>query len=150
MEGDPAPLGDLGRGHRDEAIAYARASGRDVDEQELKRFADAPTHWLRHIYAKGLAEALQHGLDARSALDNMGYADQRTFNQYVDDEPLKRALATHLARATRDALTVDISRLLGAVPRGSSRLRDRHGEHCRHVGHHEVRSPLLRCSQAPS
>ena len=90
-------------GLRDEAIAYARATGRDVDEQELKRFADASTHWLRHTYAKGLAEALQHGLDARSALDNMGHADQRTFNQYVDDEPLKRALVTHLARtrATR-------------------------------------------------
>ncbi|MDT8840219.1 hypothetical protein ParKJ_22610 [Paraburkholderia fungorum] len=90
---------DVVTGLRDEAIAYARVTGRDVDEQELKRFADASTHWLRHSYAKGLAEALKHGLDARSALDNMGHADQRTFNQYVDDEPLKRALATHLARA---------------------------------------------------
>jgi hypothetical protein len=61
-------------GLRDEAIAYVRATGRDVDEKELKRFANASTHLLRHSYAKGLAEALKHGLDAPVGADNMGHA----------------------------------------------------------------------------
>ncbi|MFC6307226.1 hypothetical protein E2553_37775 [Paraburkholderia dipogonis] len=78
-----------------EAAHYARASGRAT---EATRLEQASTHWLRHTYAKGLAEGMKNGLDARSALDNMGHADTRTFNQYVDDEPLKRALATQLAR----------------------------------------------------
>jgi len=59
----------------------------------------APTHWLRHTYAKGLPQAEQDGLDASAALEIMGHSDLRTFCQYFDDEPLKRALATHLARA---------------------------------------------------
>ncbi|MGF6997347.1 hypothetical protein P3T25_005724 [Paraburkholderia sp. GAS32] len=67
-------------GQWDEAFAHARATGRDVDEKELKQFAGASTHWRRHSYAKGLPEALKYGLDARSALENMGHADQRTFN----------------------------------------------------------------------
>ncbi|QQC67900.1 tyrosine-type recombinase/integrase [Paraburkholderia ginsengisoli] len=79
-----------------ESAAYARKRGRAAD---AKRLDQASTHWLRHTYAKGLAEGMKNGLDTRSALDNMGHADARTFNQYVDDEPLKRALATHLARA---------------------------------------------------
>lgn len=79
-----------------EAYAHACRVGRDVDAERLSQ---ASTHWLRHTYAKGLAEAMRHGLDARAALENMGHADHRTFNQYVDDEPLKRALMTHLARA---------------------------------------------------
>lgn len=89
---------DVITGLRDEAIAYARAAGRDVDGGLVTRLSGASTHWLRHTYAKGLAEAVKHGLDSRSALENMGHSDQRTFNQYVDDEPLKRALATTLAR----------------------------------------------------
>jgi hypothetical protein len=44
----------------------------------------------------------------------MGHTGQRTFSQYVDDEPLKRSLATHLGRA-RDTITVDMSRLPGAA-----------------------------------
>jgi site-specific recombinase XerD len=69
---------------------YARQIGREADAQRL---AHASTHWLRHTYAKGLAVAVSNGLDTRAALENMGHADARTFNQYVDDEPLKRALA---------------------------------------------------------
>ncbi|MFK4448496.1 integrase/recombinase XerD [Caballeronia udeis] len=78
-----------------EASEYARQIGQ-VDD--AKRLAHASTHWLRHTYAKGLAQAVSNGLDTRAALENMGHADARTFNQYVDDEPLKRALATSLAR----------------------------------------------------
>ncbi|CAE6843306.1 Tyrosine recombinase XerC [Paraburkholderia nemoris] len=81
-----------------ETADYARGSGRATDAARLEQ---ASTHWLRHSYAKGLAEGMKNGLDARSALDNMGHADARTFNQYVDDEPLKRALATTLARQRR-------------------------------------------------
>ncbi|CAE6818771.1 Tyrosine recombinase XerC [Paraburkholderia aspalathi] len=80
----------------DETLAWARAQGRRADAD---RFGAASTHWLRHAYAKGLASAVGNGLDARAALENMGHADLRTFNQYVDDEPLKRALATRAARA---------------------------------------------------
>jgi site-specific recombinase XerD len=80
----------------EEACGHARASGRAAAARRLEK---ASTHWLRHTYAKGLAEGMKNGLDARSALDNMGHADARTFNQYVDDEPLRRALATGLARA---------------------------------------------------
>ncbi|NPT44900.1 tyrosine-type recombinase/integrase [Paraburkholderia sp. 1N] len=83
-----------------EAGEHARASGRAADATRLEQ---ASTHWLRHTYAKGLAEGMKHGLDARAALDNMGHADARTFNQYVDDEPLKRALATWTATARRMA-----------------------------------------------
>ncbi|OAJ53586.1 hypothetical protein A6V36_37005 [Paraburkholderia ginsengiterrae] len=79
-----------------ETLAYARAHGRRVDAD---RFERASTHWLRHTYAKGLAQAVRDGLDASAALENMGHRDLRTFRQYVDDEPLKRALATQLARA---------------------------------------------------
>ncbi|SIO72899.1 Site-specific recombinase XerD [Burkholderia sp. GAS332] len=79
-----------------EALAYARAHGRRVDAD---RFERASTHWLRHTYAKGLAQAVRDGLDASAALENMGHSDLRTFRQYVDDEPLKRALATQLARS---------------------------------------------------
>jgi len=78
-----------------EALAYARAHGRRVDAD---RCARASTHWLRHTYAKGLAQAVRDGLDASDALENMGHSDLRTFRQYVDEEPLKRALATQLAR----------------------------------------------------
>ncbi|MCX4150035.1 MULTISPECIES: tyrosine-type recombinase/integrase [Paraburkholderia] len=78
-----------------EALVYARAHLRRVDAE---RFEAASTHWLRHSYAKGLATAVGNGLDARAALENMGHADMRTFNQYVDDEPMKRALATSHAR----------------------------------------------------
>lgn len=80
---------------RDEAAEWARANGRQIDAD---KFARASTHWLRHTYAKGLAEAIDNGLDERSALRNMGHANRRTFDQYVDDEPLKRAMATQLAR----------------------------------------------------
>ncbi|HEX7906646.1 MAG TPA: site-specific integrase [Paraburkholderia sp.] len=79
-----------------EALAYARARGRLVDAD---RFERASTHWLRHTYAKGLAQAVRDGLDASAALENMGHSDVRTFRQYVDDEPLRRALATQPARA---------------------------------------------------
>ncbi|WP_028215735.1 tyrosine-type recombinase/integrase [Paraburkholderia mimosarum] len=58
----------------------------------------ASTHWLRHSYAKGLAAAVSNGLDPRAALENMGHDDLRTFNQYVDDKPAKRAFATAVAR----------------------------------------------------
>jgi integrase len=85
---------DLVTGLCRETADYARASGRATDAARLEQ---ASTHWLRHSYAKGLAEGMKNGLDARAALDNMGHADARTFNQYVDDEPLKRALATTLA-----------------------------------------------------
>ena len=74
----------------------ALAHGRRVDAD---RFERASTHWLRHTYAKGLAQAVRDGLDASAALENMGHSDLRTFRQYVDDEPLKRALATQLARS---------------------------------------------------
>lgn len=80
-----------------EALAYARAHGRTADAD---RFERASTHWLRHTYAKGLARAVRDGLDATAALENMGHNDLRTFRQYVDDEPLKRALATAQARRT--------------------------------------------------
>jgi len=85
---------DLVTGLCRETADYARASGRAGDAARLEQ---ASTHWLRHTYAKGLSEGMKNGLDARAALDNMGHADARTFNQYVDDEPLKRALATTLA-----------------------------------------------------
>lgn len=80
-----------------EALVYARAHGRIADAD---RFERASTHWLRHTYAKGLAQAVRDGLDASAALENMGHSDLRTFRQYVDDEPLKRALATAQARRT--------------------------------------------------
>ncbi|MFM0700728.1 site-specific integrase [Paraburkholderia sediminicola] len=79
-----------------EALAYARAHGRRVDAD---RFERTSTHWLRHTYAKGLPQAVRDGLDAPAALENMGHRDLRTFRQYVDDEPLKRAPATQLARS---------------------------------------------------
>jgi len=78
-----------------EAIVFAREQRRHVDAD---RFEAASTHWLRLSYAKGLAAAVSKGLDARAALENMGHADLRTFNQYVDDEPLKRAIATSVSR----------------------------------------------------
>lgn len=56
-------------------------------------------HWLRHTYDKGLEQAVRGGLDASAALENMGHSNLRTFRQYVDDEPLRRALATQLVRA---------------------------------------------------
>jgi integrase len=79
-----------------EALAYARARGRRADAD---RFERASAHWLRHTYAKGLAQAVRDGLDASAALENMGHSDLRTFRQYVDDEPLRRALPTQSARA---------------------------------------------------
>ncbi|MGF6766261.1 site-specific recombinase XerD [Paraburkholderia sp. GAS33] len=80
-----------------EALAYARTHGRIADAD---RFERASTHWLRHSYAKGLAQAVRDGLDVNAALENIGHSDLRTFRQYVDDEPLKRALATAHARRT--------------------------------------------------
>lgn len=80
----------------EEAIAFARTQQR---HHEAERLNAASTHWLRHSYAKGLAAALGKGLDARAALDNMGHSDLRTFQQYVDDEPLRRAVLTRRARA---------------------------------------------------
>ncbi|MBN3723563.1 tyrosine-type recombinase/integrase [Burkholderia sp. Ac-20379] len=80
-----------------ETLAYARAHRRTVD---AVRFEAASTHWLRHTYAKGLAAAMSRGLDARDAIENMGHADLRTLNQYIDDEPARRALATARARQT--------------------------------------------------
>jgi hypothetical protein len=79
-----------------ETLAYVRAHGRLVDAE---RFERASTHWVRHPYAKGLAQAVHDGQDASAALENMGHSDLRTFRQCVDDEPLKRALPTQLARA---------------------------------------------------
>lgn len=81
----------------EEALAWAKAQRRTMDAARLR---DASTHWLRHSYAKGLAAAVGAGLDARDALANMGHTDIRTFNQYVDDEPTRRALATARARQT--------------------------------------------------
>jgi integrase len=78
-----------------EALTYARSHGRRADAD---RFELASTHWLRHSYAKGLAQAVRDGLHASAALETMGYSDLRTFRQYVDDEPLKRGLATAQAR----------------------------------------------------
>lgn len=78
-----------------ETLAFARAQGRSIDAEGFER---ASTHWLRHSYAKGLAQAVRDGLDANAALENMGHNDLPTFRQYVDDEPLKRALATAQAR----------------------------------------------------
>ena len=83
---------------RAETVAYARETGLQLDRDELERVGKASTHWLRHSYAKALSEAMKYGLDTRSALDNMGHADERTFRQYVDDEPIKRVLATYMAR----------------------------------------------------
>jgi integrase len=83
---------------RAETVAYARETGLQLDRDELERLGKASTHWLRHSYAKALSEAMKYGLDTRSALDNMGHADERIFRQYVDDEPIKRALATYMAR----------------------------------------------------
>ena len=85
----------LVRGLCEEAQKWALQQGQAIDAERLKV---ASTHWLRHAYAKGLAQAVSDGLDARGALANMGHDDMRTFNQYVDDEPLKRALATTTAR----------------------------------------------------
>ncbi|SFU24011.1 hypothetical protein [Paraburkholderia aspalathi] len=79
-----------------EAFAYVRAHARLVDAD---RFERASTHWLRHTYAKGLAQAVRDGLDASAALENTDHSDLRTFRQYVDDEPLKRALETQRARS---------------------------------------------------
>lgn len=78
-----------------EAQEWATRQGRHHDAARLKA---ASTHWLRHSYAKGLAAAVSHGLDPRAALENIGHDDLRTFNQYVDDEPTKRAFATAIAR----------------------------------------------------
>lgn len=78
-----------------EAAEYARKMGRGREASQLDM---ASTHWMRHTYAKGLVDSLNSGLDMQSALRNMGHSDVRTFNQYVDDEPLKRALVTSLAR----------------------------------------------------
>ncbi|RDJ97403.1 hypothetical protein [Paraburkholderia lacunae] len=66
----------------------------------LCRAALAHAHGrLRRPYAKGLAQAVGDGLDASATIENIGQSDLRTFRQYVDDEPLERALATQLARA---------------------------------------------------
>jgi integrase/recombinase XerD len=67
------------------------------------RLEQTSTHWLRHTYAKGLAEGMKNGLDTRSVLNKMGDTDARSFNQYVDDEPLKRALESTLTRRRRYA-----------------------------------------------
>lgn len=80
-----------------EAQAYALEHGRFANAYCFER---ASAHWLRHSYARGLAQAVRDGLDANAALENMGHQDLRTFRQYVDDEPLKRALATAQARRT--------------------------------------------------
>jgi integrase len=80
-----------------EALTYARSHGRRADAD---RFELASTHWLRHSYAKGLAQAARDGLDASAALENMGHSDLRTSRQYVDGEPLKRALTTAQGRRT--------------------------------------------------
>lgn len=86
---------NLVKGLCEETLTYARAHRHRVD---AKRFEAASTHWLRHSYAKGLAKAVANGLDARDALENMGHVDLRTFGQYLDDEPIKRAVATAQAR----------------------------------------------------
>lgn len=87
------------KGLGQEAIAFARSSGRPLDASTVDRLEQGSTHWLRHTYAKDLADAVKRGrLDERSALENMGHTDRRTFDQYDDDEPLRRALATHTAR----------------------------------------------------
>lgn len=86
------------KGLCDETIKYADLTGIPLDESSRQRLEKGSTHWLRHTYAKGLSEAIQNGLDTRLALENMGHVDERTFHQYVDDEPLKRALSTYAAR----------------------------------------------------
>jgi integrase len=82
-----------------EALAYASTHGRLVDAD---RFERASMHWLRQTYAKGLTQVVRDGLDASAALENMGHSDLRTFGQYVDDEPLKRALTTRYQSASHD------------------------------------------------
>jgi integrase len=83
-----------------EAIAFAQTAGYQLEADAVTRLRQGSTHWIRHTYAKGLASAVKSGrLDERSALENMGHSDRRTFNQYDDDEPLRRALATEAARA---------------------------------------------------
>lgn len=85
-----------------EAIAYARETGRDVDERERSGLPMPPPTGCGTATRKDSLKCSNTGLtlvDARSALDNMCHADQVTFNQYVDDEPLKRPLATRLALA---------------------------------------------------
>lgn len=87
------------KGLGQEAIAFAQASGHALDASSRERLAHGSTHWIRHSYAKGLARAVRSGrLDERAALENMGHSNRRTFDQYDDDEPLRRALATHAAR----------------------------------------------------
>jgi site-specific recombinase XerD len=82
-----------------EAMAHALSSGQALDSSAIERLQHGSTHWIRHTYAKDLATSMKQGkLDERSALENMGHRDRRTFDQYDDDEPLRRALATTLAR----------------------------------------------------
>jgi len=75
-----------------EACEFAVATQRPFDAQRLQQ---ASTHWLRHTYAKGMMSA---NVPERYALDNMGHADRRTFDQYNDDEVVRRVLATDRAR----------------------------------------------------
>ena len=75
-----------------EACEFAKTWDRTVDAQRLEH---ASTHWLRHTYAKGLVKA---NVSERHKLDNMGHADRRTFDQYDDDEVIRRVLATDRAR----------------------------------------------------
>lgn len=51
-----------------------RACARRAARPMRCRLEPASTHWLRHVYAKCLAEGMKRGLDARAALDNMGTA----------------------------------------------------------------------------
>lgn len=104
------------KGLGQEAIAFAQAAGRQLDTHAVERLGQGSTHWIRHTYAKGLARAIKSGqLDERSALENMGHSDRRTFNQYDDDEPLRRALATDHLR---------IGATMAIPGRGSSRHRE--------------------------
>ena len=75
----------------------ALQNGQAIDAERIKV---ASIHWLRHSHAKGLAQAVNDGLDARDELANMGHDDTRAVNLCVDDEPLKRTLATSRARRT--------------------------------------------------
>jgi len=63
--------------------------GKDaVEAEKLKR---ASTHWLRHSFAKRLADA---GSGLTNLSRNLGHADVNTSLVYVDDEENRRALET--------------------------------------------------------
>lgn len=77
-----------------DALAYWNA----IEPIEAERLERASTHWLRHTFAKSLANA---GADLMTIARNLGHADVNTSLVYIDDEEHARALETQKLLAAK-------------------------------------------------